>query len=167
MRTISKRNGFKVTEDVKPDLGVNINDPYVGKSTEHKIKGQIQYGNLSPEYSSAGQYEQEIAELLDLLNNEANVYPKVNSIEEVKLYVNTYINTLDWNQYSYALTTNIDGVDTGISYTPQNTEYGASEPFDIQKCSASGNAIFEYNISWDLLNYLSGKINVYSYQPGD
>ena len=50
MRTISKRNGFKVQEQVEPDLGVNINDPYIGKSTEHKIKGQIQYGDMAPKY---------------------------------------------------------------------------------------------------------------------
>ena len=51
MRTISKRNGFKAGKPrPKPDLGVNINDPYIGKSTEHKIKGQIQYGDMAPKY---------------------------------------------------------------------------------------------------------------------
>lgn len=50
MRTISKRNGFKIGATVKPDLGVNINDPYIGKSAEHKIKGQIQYGDMAPKY---------------------------------------------------------------------------------------------------------------------
>lgn len=52
MRTISKRNGFKATGKPRPepDLGININDPYVGKSTEHKIKGQIQYGDMAPKY---------------------------------------------------------------------------------------------------------------------
>lgn len=55
MRTISKRNGFKVADDVKPDLGVNINDPYVGKSTEHKIKGQVRYNDLPPMYGSSTQ----------------------------------------------------------------------------------------------------------------
>lgn len=50
MRIISKRDGFKAIAGVKPDLGVNINDPYIGKSTEHKIKGQIQYGDMAPKY---------------------------------------------------------------------------------------------------------------------
>ena len=54
MRTISKRNGFKVQEQVEPDLGVNINDPYVGKSTEHKIKGQVRYNDLPPMYANGG-----------------------------------------------------------------------------------------------------------------
>lgn len=54
MRIISKRNGFKVQEQVEPDLGVNINDPYVGKSAEHKIKGQVRYNDLSPMYINGG-----------------------------------------------------------------------------------------------------------------
>lgn len=56
MRIISKRNGFKVMDDPhpRPNLGVNINDPYVGKSTEHKIKGQVRYNDLPPMYANGG-----------------------------------------------------------------------------------------------------------------
>lgn len=68
MRTISKRNGFKIMDDAKPDLGVNINDPYVGKSTEHKIKGQIQYGDMAPIYSNGGSDDQDDSEMIQKIN---------------------------------------------------------------------------------------------------
>ena len=59
MKTVTKRNGYKVVGLTKPDLGVNIEDPYLVKSTPHTVQEQIQYGDLTPNFTRQEEEQEE------------------------------------------------------------------------------------------------------------
>ena len=59
MRIVTKRNGYKSAANTTPDLGVNIEDPYLVKSTPHTVQEQIQYGNLTPNFTGQEEEQEE------------------------------------------------------------------------------------------------------------
>lgn len=59
MRIVTKRNGYKRTANTVPDLGVNIEDPYLVKSTPHSVQEQIQYGDLAPKFTEQEEEQEE------------------------------------------------------------------------------------------------------------
>lgn len=58
MRIVSKRLGFRDVP-LRPDLGVNIEDPYLVKGTPHSTYGQIQYGDLAPKFTEQEEEQEE------------------------------------------------------------------------------------------------------------
>lgn len=59
MRIVTKRNGYKEAANTVPDLGVNIEDPYLVKSTPHSVQEQIQYGDLAPKFTEQEEEQEE------------------------------------------------------------------------------------------------------------
>lgn len=60
MKIVTKRNGYKDHADsTRIDLGVNIEDPYLVKSTPHSVQEQIQYGDLAPKFTEQEEEQEE------------------------------------------------------------------------------------------------------------
>lgn len=60
MRIVTKRNGYKSHGgNTRIDLGVNIEDPYLVKSTPHSVQEQIQYGDLAPKFTEQEEEQEE------------------------------------------------------------------------------------------------------------